>query len=337
MFPNGPIWQVIREQALDLVRDDVKVLFGSPRTLSDWSVNGSYVVSGSDPRQFVIACSRQELAGVIFSEANLLMDHAEEQRRQIIDSIVVRDWSSPAWNVVTVYYWCFFLALAYSRLTGRSLHYLRKEDVDRLRRASTSNAGPGAGAYTVEMNDTSATSVTVNLKKDRNSNYHEAVWRFIHKEFESLANGADDEANLLESRIFSCLKEAAGSEDAIWPTRLRNVVNYRPGAAYLEVRKKRVIKLTRFAKVNDFKGIEDVVSLFERQRIALKKWSVEDHINEYSVLLVLKGVMLSLLCNELIKDITERRQIDRRWLYMRSLFNAELRKQFPETQRCLFL
>lgn len=119
-----PAWQGLRQRALTTVPLGTRVEFGRPYALTQWRDNGSYIVTNISPRRIHLAASRDEVAGVLLTDAEYHLDHAAEHQACLWHELQSQRWRSPAWFIVTSYYWAFFLAMAATRLLGRTVWYL---------------------------------------------------------------------------------------------------------------------------------------------------------------------------------------------------------------------
>ena len=278
--------------------------------LNNWRTVGRFTpTTNSSNKHVELSAHPYELGAAIFNDAHALMNQATEQRATLYRLLQADGDPSPSWTLVTVYYWGLFTALAWSRLVGASVVYLDKPALIPLFQGSGSQ-GKG-GAYSVKPGEIVGTSQRkVFLKKCAHSHFHEAVWSFLssdmYERYASLdkAEKTTDMEVELEKRIFLCLAHDHFKEAHVWPSLLRNAVNYRPGFSYTEVSGLGFLDICSYMREFRYKSISEIVLAYEEIDKKLRALgSSLDPVELYaeaSKLLLLKTILLSELCESIL-------------------------------------
>src|SRR4051794_12504817 len=132
-IPKGSIWDVIQSEALDVITDDVKLELSRSLDFYQWREKGGYHVTGTTKKDIFVSCSATQFGEVLAKEVSILLDQALEHRVLLDDAFVSQKYPSHSWLLVTIYYWCVFLCLAWLRLVGKVVTYLPQDDVNRLK------------------------------------------------------------------------------------------------------------------------------------------------------------------------------------------------------------
>ena len=314
--PKGAIWQALRTDALDTIPSGTRVFHSSAQTLSGWFSRGYFSVAHPVPHGLALVTSEKEIGISLLSEAEHLLDHASEHQVVVYRGTRTGSQWSPAWLVVTVYYWGFFLALALTRLVGRTIWFLDHDAV----RLINGLAPPGSpkirpGAFLLQCRlrlNVTEREVELTSRKDR---LHDAVWRHLWRYLNALfkAHGPAT-SNSLEYRLFSCLEEASRILGEDWPSLLRNAVNYRPGLGYQAVQRLDRLEIHRAIREISEMDFDTIVPLLEteltRTRII---GSVSTRPSGVVRMLLHSVLLLNGLCRELHADMVDRQGLDSRW------------------------
>jgi len=321
-YPVGPIFQALREMSLTAIPADVKAGINSPWSLQDWRESGNYSVVGHNSRSFILECAPVDLGSCFLTEAELLLDHIAEQRVTVWSALFSSGWVSPAWLVVTIYYWNFFAVLAISRLVGSSVHFLTGGELKKFKTLASSDCKLGGGAYHFSFDESiSVTKARYFLTGMKNSNFHEAIWRhFASTMHSAFQTHGDDQANQLEYRLFRCVADNPTGKEAVWPTLLRNMVNYRPGVAYREVRNARLLDVAKYVRKTPLSDYNELVSAYENEKQMAQNFDFDNSCHDYSKLLLLKAAAVTAIAERLHLEIRKRRGIDGRWADKRLRF-----------------
>lgn len=311
-FPKGTIWQDLRTRCLDVIPAGSSAPFTAPRPLNAWRKDGYYTVSCTAKDTITVLASGDDFGTALLSDVEHLLDHAAEHHSALYRAVKSDQWLSPAWTVVTIYYWGFFCTLALTRLLGRTSWYLDKEAADDFRRLSNHSSNVGAGAYRVECKDyVSATNREIKLHKAKDR-IHESVWKNATKSLEAVAR--NNTTNPDELFFYNAIIETASILQPDWPSTLRNTVNYRPGVGYREVLGDRPIDivqhLRKFRKI-PIVGIADAVrfqlsNIDPAQDFAVQPAAVSRLLFHFTLL-------LQVLATNLHEELVSRHSLDKRW------------------------
>ncbi|MCL4809615.1 MAG: hypothetical protein KJ062_17785 [Thermoanaerobaculia bacterium] len=324
-FPQGSAWQELRRRALDTVPHAVALKSAEPPTFRRWLREGAFSVAKQSGGSFTLTASTAETATLFLSEAALHLDHAVEHSAGIRHQLACGRWFSPAWLVVTFYYWAFFLAASILRSTGGSPWYLSKEDVAILDSLAGSGSRAGAGAYHVRLGPTlSATQREVIVRRLAQGRLHDVMWRAFFEVVSQLAVGIrgrpDDEA-----RLYLTLQEGAARLGPTWPGDLRNLLNYRPGVGYGVVRRMGPAGVFRGIEVDPGSRFGSILTRFESAVGSLDRGRpIEEQTSLAATALIDQTFVMDEIARRLHADVLERRGIDKRW--------AEARRRFAVTQ-----
>jgi hypothetical protein len=224
-FPKGAVWQTCRDATLDSIAVNSSFTAQNPVTLSSWRDRGSFSVVAVDSKRFILECASAEIGSAIVGDIEHLLNHIAEHRA-LVHELVRKDlWTSPAWLLVTIYYWGLFAALTWTRLLGKGIIYLDSGAVRSLKTLAP-NAGnaPHGGTFQFQMgSELSATNREVTLKKLGSSHFHECIWTHVICDAKwRFDNHANEETSRMEARLFKCLSWSDRKATNSWPSELRN-------------------------------------------------------------------------------------------------------------------
>ena len=327
MLAKGNGWQRLRARCFDAIPTSAMVYHGTAVPLNQWRSVGAFRVRSCDKKAAVLETAGVEIGTALLSDVEYLLDHGAEHRSALRGLVVEAQWHSPAWTVVTAYYWAFFSALAVTRLTGKTTLYLDKRSISNLRTLAASAHQPPAGALTLSVEQyISGTDREVTLRPT-GAHLHDAAWSVFHDLVSEIFNSCNGGTNAAEYRFFWCLNEARVRLGADWPSRVRNIVNYTPGCAYKEVVRDTVIDAAPYVRRGQPFSLAKLIEAFENIVMPLKpSQPIAPVIPELCRALMLLCFMIGLIVNELHSELIERQPSDRRWLNLRRAF---LRQHCP--------
>jgi hypothetical protein len=222
VIPKGVAWQHVRSMALDAVPAGTRIYHTNAMPFHEWLKRGAFSVASCTKTSVILESAGAEIGMALLSDAEFFADHAAEHSVHVHNAVVSDDWSSPAWNVVTVYYWSFFSVLALTRMVGHSAVFLDRPALTDLRTLADATEQPGAGALYMETGPyTSATLRSVSLRPSK-VQLHDAVWRAAYRLTSLAVSSSDPQTNALEHHFWSVLKRPADSFGPDWPSKLRN-------------------------------------------------------------------------------------------------------------------
>ena len=236
MIPEGPIYRQLRTQVLTAMPEGVKVDFRTPMPLRDWLSKGIYSVRSCDNSQVVLSASPLDLGSTLLTDIEFLVDHCFEHLNEIKCFDGEKLPRSDAWQVVTVYYFAFFVAQALLRILGRSVVFLDRDLLNSFsKQLSSGSKSPAPSSFVLEkISDISATQSEYRLKR-LTKKPHEATWKELFACISELSQNttlASDptEAQFYDSLTTKCLFKYY--TDYQWPSTIRTKANYQPGFAY---------------------------------------------------------------------------------------------------------
>jgi hypothetical protein len=314
MFPAHSIWATCLQAALDVMPEYSFEQLERGFYLNDWRNHGRITPIRSDSnRQVELAVHPYEYGGATYNDAQALLNQGAEHRASLYRLLQNPVDPSPSWAFVTIYYWGLFTALAWSRLAGAAIVYLDAPALSPLF-AGTGRLGAG-GAYFFKCGEFQGTSQRiVRLKKCSHSHFHEAVWSFLASDMQMrIASIKSEEKTMdqdieLETRLFQCLAHDHFKEAHVWPSLLRNAINYRPGFTYTEVDGPSTLDICRYLREFRMSSISEIVETYRELIRRLKNMGNSlnpvEVCNEASKLLLLKTLLLSELCESILDEIS---------------------------------
>lgn len=327
MIPKGVIWQELRADCLGTITPASRVDRVNPDSLALWQKRGYFGVQRVTSRQFELVTASDDFGTAILADVEHLLDCAAEHQVCLWRHINSINWLSPAWLVVTFYYWAFFLCLALTRLTGRSVLFLNRESTQILRRMGQDvTSAPGAGAYRVLCGaQVSLTDRTVTLSKT-SQRIHDGLWHVWCETCNTkLRQTTTGTTNALEERLFTCFGRAGdllGGPD--WPSTFRNIVNYQTGFAYSGVRREQVLQSFSYLRSPHSYGFNELLDRFESNLARVRSpTALSREPQTITKLLVDYTFLLYALAIELHSELLERHSLDRRWALTRERFLRE--------------
>lgn len=315
----------MRQRALDAIPPGSIVEFRSPTTLAAWQRQGTYTISSTSSSKFAITVASSDFGGALFSDAAFHLDHGLEHQASLMKALASGQWSSPAWQVVTFYYWSYFCAMALSRMLGRTVWFVTPQVAQEFARlATTGSTQVTQGTYELTCGTSlSAEMRSINLEK-RKRRLHEQLWTtafdLLNSLYREVGSGI---ATQREERLFLAIINSANILGADWPSALRNVVNYRPGFAYTAPRYKSCIDSFIYLSTQD-QSIDSVIDRLENNNIHMQKDpSVEAQPKVAAKMLADLTILLSRIANALHDEIIDRSGIDQRWFLNKKRFAKE--------------
>src|SRR5438105_1860705 len=142
MLLKGIIWQNLRQAALDSIPEGTVAPFRAPLTIGQWLGTGAFTVSASTPKSITLTAAGVDIGAAICGQCSFLSDHAIEHSVTLRNQLASGKWHSSAWSIVSVYYWCFFLALQLTQLQGRTSLFLSRDVLFRLKTLSPTGQSP---------------------------------------------------------------------------------------------------------------------------------------------------------------------------------------------------
>lgn len=292
--------------------------------LHEWRRTGTFKVDSCDKRQIILEVAGIEIGMALLADAEYLMDHAAEHRACIFDVVTSGGWHSPAWTVVTSYYWAFYSVLALTRLTGQSTWFLDRAALTEFRILAGAVDQPGAGAMKLSVQPyNTATTRTIKLQPSR-AQLHDSVWMVMQRTISDVFAHTDEDSDPMEYRLWWALKRAGDLLGPDWASKLRNAVNYRAGCGYREVTRSGEIDFARHLAHRTPATMEKLIGSFEDEIVKIAPRSQPgESVKQVSRLLGLYSILVAALVGELHSEVLDRQGGDRRWSAMRARFFAQ--------------
>lgn len=256
------------------------------------------------------------------SDAAFHLDHALEHQVSMMRTSSSGHWTSPAWQVVTFYYWSYFSAMALSRMLGHTVWFITPEVATQLSRlAPTGSVLLTKGTYEVRCGPALSVGSREILLEKRPRRLHEQLWatffELINRTYNEVGAGV---ASPEEERLFLAIIESARVLRTDWPSALRNVVNYRPGFAYSAPRFRNSIDSFSYLSTEK-QTVGGLIDRLENNNIAMRSNpSVEAQPKVAARMLADFTLLLSRIAHTLHDEIVDRSGIDRRWLMSKRRF-----------------
>jgi hypothetical protein len=237
-------------------------------------VGGSYQLLGATKADFRLSVNHREFAAALFADCQHLVNQVLEHRANLLRSIERPDEPSPTWMFVGLYYMSLYSAMAWTRITNGAVVYLDKEAIRKYCQGSV--VMPGGGSYLVEITPGAGTNAEVRFSKSI-SHFHEAVWLQAAKEagaayawIEKLSSTrAPTSEELLALRAMKLLRGTPFGSQPVWPSKLRNALNYRPGFSYRGVPNNNILRIKSRLSKQPFSNLEEIIEYGERAILAI--------------------------------------------------------------------
>lgn len=324
-LPQGAIWQRLRQRALDAIPIGSSVRFKKPATLASWQAQGTYTISATSTSKFTVVVQSADFGSALLSDAAFHLDHALEHQASMMKVLQGGIWASPAWQVVTFYYWAYFAAMALSRMLGRTVWFITPE-VAKQFAALAPEGAPNVtqGTYEVTCEATVSAGVREVRLSKRHRRVHEQLWStmfgLLDQVYSEIEPGA---ATQEEERLYLSLINSARVLGDDWPSALRNLVNYRPGFAYTAPRFVASVDSFTYLATSP-QTIERIVGRLEDGNIAMRRDSdLIAQLKPAAKMLADVTLLLSRIAHALHDEIVDRDGVDRRWIQSRRRFAQE--------------
>ncbi len=324
-LPQSALWQRLRQRALDAIPPGANIDFKTPLTLATWQAQGTYTIASTASTRFTIAASPSDFGGALLSDAAYHLDHALEQQASLMKTLSSPEWSSPAWQVVTFYYWSYFVAMALSRMLGHTVWFVTPNVAKQFTMlAPSGSASMSKGTYEVICGPALSAGTREILLVKRSRRVHEQLWTTIFGLIGDVYNEVGAGVALpQEERLFLAIINSARMLGDDWPSSLRNVVNYRPGFAYTAPRFRSGIDSFSYLSAQG-QTIDGLIDRLENNNIVMRAApSVEAQPKVAARMLVDLTILISRIAHALHDEIVDRSGVDRRWLASKNRFSQQ--------------
>jgi hypothetical protein len=307
---------------LDAIPMGSSIAFRSPLTLRTWQEQGTYTISAASSSRFTVSVQPQDFGGALFSDAAFHLDHALEHQVSLMKVLQAGIWSSPAWQLVTFYYWGYFSAMALSRMLGHTVWFVTSDVAKQFTILAPKGSSTVAqGTYELRCAQALSSGVREVRLSKRPRRLHEQLWTtmfgLLNEIYKEVGAGVTIQR---EERLFLAMINSARMLGDDWPSALRNVVNYRPGFAYAAPRFQSSIDAFSYLAARP-QSIDEVIDRLENNCFAMgRDPSVVVQPNTAAKMLVDLTILLSRIAHALHDELVDRGRIDRRWLNSKNRF-----------------
>jgi hypothetical protein len=325
MIPKGSIFLQLRRKVLDFYPQKCKILDKNRLTFGEWLHTGTYIPLSITKKGLIFEASPPDIGSIFLSDVEFFSNNCFEHIQECLCFSTDDRTRSDAWNVVTIYYFSFFVAQALLRLLGKPLTFIDKATLKDVGTIADSSDIPGAGPFYLEkIDETSIVSAKYLLKPYR-KRFHEATWKLLFDILDSLlkkTTSSKDSEELFFYEGITTKELFSIYTDYQWPAVIRNRANYIPGFAYLLIEKGIKGKTRRL--IDELKDCqkEDIPKVLGASISACSSSRVGDFSKHVSLLHHVAH-SLFLLFRELYFELVKRRHLDRRM--------EQRRKQFIKT------
>jgi len=299
------------------------------RNLNNWRKSGSHSLATSSKASVTLNVNTRDYAANVFAEAQHLLNHASENRAYLVSAAHSSIAPSPSWALVSLYYFSLYVALAWTRVANGAILYLDKDAL--LELTGSTSVKPNGGAFSAKFSTLATTGQSqVEIKKCNNSHFHEAVWTKLTEDTECAAVGliaacANRQQTVEEQNALRSLQLFAGfsfTEPRVWPSKLRNAINYRPGYSYRSIIKNNFLHLNSLLKRPALSSLANVLEMGERAKFGLR--GVKDpleNINDSVELLLAQTLLCEAFVEQALIAVCSIRDLSCSALLLRRRFN----------------
>jgi len=309
---SGIIRDSVIGDSLEAIPEGVEKDMSKIMSFYEWREKGGYFVSGSTKKEFFLSCAATELGGVMLKESTILHNQALEHKTMIGSALASGKTLSSSWLLVTAYYWCVYLVLSWLRMTGQVVTYLPSEEIDRFKRFNPSATKyPQNGTFITRLEDITGSRANFKLQRLKSNNFHEGLWNAFNNDILDRLKLFKNKPADIELRTLLCLNFNEFADGHSWPSKIRNIINYKVGFGYGEIdgsSKPDMINVGNQIKTMDFL---EIVGLHEQNQLSISTLKVEKKIDKYSELLLSFGVILTYLQSNYLQELYSQRGISR--------------------------
>lgn len=317
------IWDGVLNDALEAIPEGVEPNSLKSLSLYDWREKGAYHVTGATKRQFHLLCAADEFGGVITRDVEHLLDQAVQHRVLLQQALAAKTTPSQTWLLVTLYYLAAYLGLAWLRLTGKAIAYIGRNEIEGMRKLGSIKSGsksPTNGTFVIQCGEIVGTRRALIFDRARQNNFHEALWSVLFRDFDERVRAPLQQVAGPETRFFSCLASPGFADGTTWPSRLRNLANYRVGFAYGGILESDDLGLLDAWPPNGFDNVLDIVTAIENLSMKVAHCHAVKMPPQYTQLLVYYTSLLGSAVEELRKEVWMERKISGQWQARRDRF-----------------
>jgi hypothetical protein len=299
------------------------------RNLNVWRTHGSYALKSSSTTSFKLSVSQREYAATLISEIEHLLNHASEHRAHLFACQATQHDPSPSWMFVSLYYFALYIGMAWTRATNAAIIYLDKDSIREYCRGAPFSPGGGAFRSSLAINE-ETNGAEVEIRKCNTSHFHEAVWNQVCNEassattwIESLSQSRKPTNEELSSiRAFRLFGGQSFKDPLVWPSKLRNAINYRPGFSYRSVVNNNLLNIKSRLGKPAFAKFEHLLQYGEDAKTKIGKAKDPSLVpNEAVDLLIAQSLVLEAFVEEALTELQAVKDINSSAKRLRQRFN----------------
>lgn len=281
--------------------------------LNSWRKAGAFRLVSSSKQGFDLEANHREFAAAILADSQHLLNQVLEHRAHLLQAVSTASEPSPTWLFVTLYYLGLYAAMAWTRTTNSSVIYLDKEAIAEF--CGPATAKPGGGSFYVRLIQAplpAAANPTIEVRKGP-SHFHEAVWTRAALEATKAKSWIEAQSasrpptkdELISLRALDLLaRPAFGS--VLWPSKLRNALNYRPGFSYRGVLRNNILRLRSRLNKQPLRTLTEVVEFGERAKLSIGAEKDPARMpNEAAELFIALSLLLEYYSSETLRGVCD--------------------------------
>lgn len=332
MLGTTPVTRYLLQSLLQAVPPFTPLEPYRDSNLNNWRRGGAYRLMTSNKRGFTLAVNNiREYSAALFADSQHLINHVMEHRAHLMNALSTGRETSPTWIFVTVYYMALFSAMAWTRAANSAVVYLDTEAI--IEFCGKNSTRPGGGAFLISTTTDPLTNQSeVRITKSNHSHFHEAVWvesmDGIGKAFHWIAGQANSRSSsadeLLHMRALNLFLKTKFQTGPVWPSKLRNALNYRPGFSYRSVVRNNMLKLNSRLTKKPFEDFASLVGYGEHVQNNLgNSKDPLDVPNDAVDLLLVYGMILEKYAEEALNEVCQIQNLKSSARVQRNKFNKE--------------
>lgn len=314
MIEKKGIYSDLRRRSLEFFPAGSFSTYNQQNTFQQWLLYGNYTVKYSTNSEIVFEANKEDIASVFLVELENYSNHSYEHLLELFTCQFSKNQRSDAWNVVTGYYFGFFLVQSLLRILGNPVIYIPTKFLSVAQQLSSMSGGfPKGGTFVLKKEeDLSATQSLFSLKQTRRK-IHEGSWHqlmiILKSSTDSIKNiGYCDNKEFLFYSLIATNKLFKYYTNYEWPSSIRNKCNYNPGYSYKLLINKTICKSKNIIKKWEELDYSGLVNLLDA---SVK--NCNDNIDTHVNLMFTISLSLFSLNKELYLELLTRRHIDKRW------------------------
>lgn len=333
MIDKKVIYAELRRRALEFCPQASFTTYKQQTTFQQWLLEGNYTVLSATKGEIKLQASKEDISRLFIIEIENYTNHTYEHLLELFNCQSSKSSRSDAWNVVTGYYFGFFLVQSLLRLLGSPVIYIPSDYLRVAQKLSVGFAGfPKGGTFILSKEADMSVTHSIFSLKQTSRRIHEGSWHQLMQILLSAmtlskSSGCCDAKELLFYDLITTNKLFKYYVNYEWPSLIRNKCNYNPGQSYKLLIKKQVCKSINIISKLEKLGYQELIDCLDTS----VKNCTEDFKSHVDLLFTISCSLFA-LNRELYLEIMSRRRLDNRWESARKNFlstNIPKSKNFP--------